>query len=111
VNKSDLVEAIIEKARLPRKRAEAVVNLVFDGMTDALMHDARIEIRGFGSFVCKHYRARSGRNPRTGQTIPVPAKRLPFFKVGKELKERVDHRKRQPAAAPAALSATAVDHR
>jgi integration host factor subunit beta len=90
MNKSDLIERIVEKTQQPRKRAEEVVNLIFDAMTAALAKDERIEIRGFGSFVSKHYRARTGRNPRTGETIPVPAKRLPFFKVGKELKERVD---------------------
>lgn len=90
MNKSDLIEKLVEKAALPRKRAEYVVNLIFDAMTDALANDERIEIRGFGSFVSKHYRARTGRNPRTGERIPVPAKRLPFFKVGKELRERVD---------------------
>lgn len=92
MNKSDLIERIVERANLPRKRAELVVNLVFDSMTDALARDERIEIRGFGSFVSKHYRARTGRNPRTGESIPVPAKRLPFFKVGKELRERVDYK-------------------
>jgi integration host factor subunit beta len=90
MNKSDLVEKIVEKADLPRKRAEQVVNVVFDAMTSALADGDRIEIRGFGSFVAKTYRARTGRNPRTGEIIPVPEKRLPFFKVGKELRERVD---------------------
>jgi integration host factor subunit beta len=89
VNKSDLVDIVIGQARLPRRRAEAIVNLLFDEMVAALMRNERIEIRGFGSFVPKHYRARTGRNPRTGQTIPVPAKRLPFFKCGKELRVRV----------------------
>ena len=91
MNKSDLIERIVEGSSLPRKRAEAAVNLVFDSMTAALVKDERIEIRGFGSFVSKHYRARTGRNPRTGATIHVAAKRLPFFKVGKELRERVDY--------------------
>ena len=91
MNKSDLIERIVEGSSLPRKRAEAAVNLVFDSMTAALVRDERIEIRGFGSFVSKHYRARTGRNPRTGATIHVAAKRLPFFKVGKELRERVDY--------------------
>ena len=92
MNKSDLIERIVEKANLPRKRAEVVVNLVFDAMTQALADGQRIEIRGFGSFIAKKYRARTARNPRTGDTIPVPEKRLPFFKVGKELRERVDRR-------------------
>ena len=90
MNKSDLIEEVVENTSLPRKRAEQVVNLIFDSMTDSLAKGERIEIRGFGSFVSKQYRARTGRNPRTGQTIPVPAKRLPFFKVGKELRELVD---------------------
>ena len=91
MNKSDLIEKIVELSNLPRKRAEAVVNHVFGSMTEALVKDERIEIRGFGSFVSKHYRARTGRNPRTGETINVDSKRLPFFKVGKELRERVDY--------------------
>jgi integration host factor subunit beta len=91
MNKSDLIEKMVELGKLPRKQAEEVINLVFDEMTAALTRDERIEIRGFGSFVTKHYRSRTGRNPRTGVCIPVPAKRLPIFKVGKELRERVDY--------------------
>ncbi len=91
MNKSDLIEIMVDRTNMPRKRAEQVVNLVFDEMTEALVRDERIEIRGFGSFVSKHYDARMGRNPRTGESIPVPAKRAPVFKVGKELKERVDY--------------------
>jgi integration host factor subunit beta len=90
MNKSELIDKIVDKSNLPRKRGEQVVNLIFQLMTDALGDGDRIEIRGFGSFVAKRYRARMGRNPRTGETIPVPEKRLPFFKVGKELRERVD---------------------
>ncbi len=90
MNKSELVDFIVTKTDLPRKRAEDVVNLVFDEMTAALARGDRIEIRGFGSFVSKHRRARTGRNPRTGAAIPVVEKRLPFFKVGKELRERVN---------------------
>ncbi len=93
MNKSDLIEQIVELAKVPRKQAEQVINLVFDEMTSALARDERIEIRGFGSFQSKHYRARTGRNPRTGESIPVPAKRLPIFKVGKELRERVDYKR------------------
>lgn len=93
MNKSELVDFIVTKTDLPRKRAEDVVNLVFDEMTAALARGDRIEIRGFGSFVSKHRRARTGRNPRTGAAIPVVEKRLPFFKVGKELRERVNSNK------------------
>ena len=91
MNKSDLIDILVDKSNLPRKKAESVVNLIFDQMTDALAKQQRIEIRGFGSFVAKQYGARTGRNPRTGASIDVPSKRLPLFKVGKELRERVDN--------------------
>lgn len=91
MNKSELVEFIAEKSNLPKKKAEDVVNLVFDSMTETLAKGGRIEIRGFGSFVCRHYEPYQGRNPRTGESIVVKPKILPFFKVGKELKERVDN--------------------
>ena len=73
-----------------RRDAEVIVNAVFDSMTEALRQGERIEIRGFGSFVVKSRRAREGRNPKTGEIVAVAAKRVPFFKVGKELKLRVD---------------------
>ena len=90
MNKSELIESVAQKARLNRKTAEDVVNMVFDSMTDAIVKGDRIEIRGFGSFAVKNYGSYVGRNPRTGESIKVQPKRLPFFKVGKELKERVD---------------------
>ncbi len=105
MNKSELVEILAERAKITRKRAEAVVNLIFDSMTDALVKGDRIEIRGFGSFTTKNYGAYTGRNPRTGETIHVPPKKLPFFKVGKELKERVD-RGFKESGAPEAEAAT-----
>ncbi|MBF0492837.1 MAG: integration host factor subunit beta [Deltaproteobacteria bacterium] len=90
MNKSDLIEQIMSKANLPKKQAEDTVNLVFDLMCGALMRGDRIEIRGFGSFVVRSYGSYKGRNPRTNQSIEVKPKKLPYFKVGKELKERVD---------------------
>lgn len=90
MNKSELIEQIAERGRMTKKKAEDVVNLIFDSLVDAMKSGDRIEIRGFGSFVVKNYEAYTGRNPRTGQSIQVKPKRLPFFKVGKELKERVD---------------------
>ena len=90
MNKSDLVNIIADKAKQPRKRAEEMVNLIFDSMTETMAKGGRIEIRGFGSFFPKSYGSYKGRNPRTGQSIEVKPKRLPFFKVGKELRERVD---------------------
>ncbi len=90
MNKSELIEQLAARANITKKKAELVVNLIFNSMSDALAKGDRIEIRGFGSLVNKHYGAYSGRNPRTGEVIDVPEKRLPFFKVGKELRERVD---------------------
>lgn len=90
MNKSELITLVAEKSNQPRKKAEEVVNLVFDSMTQALSGGGRIEIRGFGSFVNKQYESYTGRNPRTGESIQVKPKKLPFFKVGKELRQRVD---------------------
>ncbi len=92
MNKSDLIESLAERRKMTQKEADLVVNLVLDGMTEALRRGERIEIRGFGSLIVKTYEPYIGRNPKTGEQVQVPAKRLPFFKVGKELKERVDGR-------------------
>jgi len=93
MNKSGLIEALSQKLNLTEKKAIDVVNLVFKGFTDELKKGGRIEIRGFGSFVVKNYGAYTGRNPKTGTKIKVDPKKLPFFKVGKELKDRVDKKK------------------
>ena len=90
MNKSDLVEALSEGEDLTRTKAEEVVNLVFGEMTNALVAGDRVEIRGLGSFKVKSYVGYKGRNPKTGKQIKVKPKKLPFFKCGKELKERVD---------------------
>ncbi len=90
MNKSGLIETLAREENISIKKAEEVVNSVFKGMEEALLREERIEIRGFGSFKVKHYDGYLGRNPKTGEVIQVKAKRLPFFKVGKELKERVD---------------------
>ena len=89
MTKSELIEAIAARGELTKTRAEALVGCVFDSMVEAMRENEGIEIRGFGSFTVRPYKPYDGRNPRTGQPVPVPAKRLPFFKVGKELKERV----------------------
>jgi len=90
MTKSELIDAIAARGSLTKARAELVVNCVFDAMTAALEEGDNIEIRGFGSFTVRPYKPYSGRNPRTGEPVPVPAKRLPFFKVGKELKQIVN---------------------
>ncbi len=91
MTKSELIDAMATRSELTKARAELVVNCVFDAMTEALERGEGIEIRGFGSFTVRPYKPYSGRNPRTGAAVPVPAKRLPFFKVGKELKELVNN--------------------
>jgi len=90
VNKSDLISAIKEKTSLSRKDAEKVIDTFFDTITQSIVSGGRVEIRGFGSFMVKDYKPYIGRNPKTGSQIQVPPKKLPFFKVGKELKEMVD---------------------
>lgn len=90
MTKADLIQVIAEKGKLQHKQSEAVVSLIFDMMSEALRNDKRIEIRGFGSFVNRTYGSYQGRNPKTGQIVQVPPKKVPFFKVGKELKEMVD---------------------
>ncbi len=93
MTKRDLIEKLAEKVKsLSQKDAELVVNTIFDSMTDALSTGDRIEIRGFGSFQIRDRRSREGRNPRTGDKVSVNEKKVPFFKVGKELKERVDYK-------------------
>jgi integration host factor subunit beta len=90
MNKSQLIEALVKSENLPAKKAEEVVNTVFGNIEDALVRGERVEIRGFGSFKIKKYDSYQGRNPKTGEIINVASKKLPFFKVGKELKDRVD---------------------
>ncbi len=90
MNKSQLIEALGKEESLPIKKAEEVVNTVFGDMERALINGERVEIRGFGSFKVKQYEGYKGRNPKTGEMITVGRKKLPFFKVGKDLKERVD---------------------
>jgi len=90
MNKSKLIELVAEQSEISKKNAEQAVNVIFTTLKDALIEGERIEIRGFGSFNTKEYRAYTGRNPRTGRAIHVPAKRLPFFKVGKDLRERIN---------------------
>jgi integration host factor subunit beta len=89
MNKSEMIEALAGKKGISLKKAEEIINTIFDSMTNAMLSGDRIEIRGFGSFVVNDYKAYTGRNPKTGDSIAVKPKKLPFFKVGKELKERI----------------------
>jgi len=90
MNKSDLVEALSKETGLTLTKAEEVVNTAFYGMANALADGDRVEIRGFCSMFIKQYRGYTGKNPKTGESVKVKPKKLPFFKCGKELKERVD---------------------
>ena len=90
MTKSDLIRALADKAGLKSQEASDIINLIFYGFTDTLKKGGRIEIRGFGNYTVRHYDSYTGINPKTGKRIRVGDKRLPFFKVGKELKERVN---------------------
>jgi integration host factor subunit beta len=89
MNRSELIEVLSIRKGISFKKAEEIVNIVFESMAGAMLNGERIEIRGFGSFVINEYKSYTGRNPKTGESISVKPKKLPFFKVGKELKERV----------------------
>src|SRR5579862_795434 len=91
MTKADLVEEVIRATELPRKDSEAIVETIFDSIIKALQTGDKIEIRGFGSFRTRQRRGRIGRNPKTGAKVDVPAKRVPFFKPSKELKDFVNN--------------------
>jgi integration host factor subunit beta len=90
MNKVDLIQALKDTNNLTKSEAEAVINLFFDKMAEALAQGDRVEIRGLCSFFVKKYDGYTGRNPKTGEKVKIKPKKLPFFKAGKELKERVD---------------------
>ncbi|MBC7530608.1 MAG: integration host factor subunit beta [Oligoflexus sp.] len=88
--KSELIESLAERADITLAKAEEVVDLFFNNITETLANGDRVEIRGFGAFTVRDYKSYKGRNPKTGEQITVPPKRLPFWKTGQELKQRVD---------------------
>ena len=90
MNKSELLESLSEKINISHREAAAITNTIIESMTAALTRGENIEIRGFGSFVIKNYSSYEGRNPKSGKKIKVKPKKLPFFKVGKDLRERVN---------------------
>jgi integration host factor subunit beta len=90
MNKLDLIEILKKEAKISKAEAAKVVQLFFDEMSNALANDERVEIRGLCSFYVKEYKSYTGRNPKTGEKVKIKPKKLPFFKCGKELKERVD---------------------
>ena len=90
MTKADLVEEVIRVSDLSKKQAEIIVNTVFAEIVEALRRDDKIELRGFGSFRVRRRRSRQGRNPKTGDRVDVPSKRMPYFKPGKELKDLIN---------------------
>jgi len=90
MNKAELINKVSEQTNVTQKVAKVIVDTLFDGMKESLQNGERIEIRGFGSFMVRNYGGYKGRNPKTGEIVEVPPKKLPFFKVGKELKEMVN---------------------
>ena len=91
MNKLELIDTLMDEANLSKAKAARVVNLFFKSMADALKNGDRVEVRGLCSFYVKHYAGYKGRNPKTGEKVKIETKKLPFFKCGKELKERVDY--------------------
>ena len=100
LTKADLIEEVLRITELPRKESETIVETIFDSIIESLQQGQKIEIRGFGSFRTRERRGRIGRNPKTGAKVEVPAKRIPFFKPSKELKDFVNNR--EPQASPTA---------
>jgi len=90
MTKAELVEKVAEKIQLTKKQTETVVNILLNSITEALSEGDKVELRGFGSFRLRNRNPREGRNPKTGDTVQIPAKRVPFFKAGKELRDMVD---------------------
>jgi integration host factor subunit beta len=101
LTKADLIEEVLRITELPRKESESIVETIFDSIIGALQKGEKIEIRGFGSFRTRERRGRIGRNPKTGEKVDVPAKKIPFFKPSKELKDFVNTSDGESAAVPA----------
>ena len=97
MTKADLVDEVAKLSSLTKKETELIVNTIFDSITGALARTEKVELRGFGSFRVRRRNSRRGRNPKTGSGVSVPEKRVPFFKVGKELRLRVDGKPWTPA--------------
>jgi integration host factor subunit beta len=106
MTKAELVEDVADAAELTKKDAERLVEIVFESIIETLNQGEKIELRGFGSFRVRERGARRGRNPKTGDPVSIPAKRVPYFKPGKELKELINEHK--TGASTSADNSTAV---
>jgi len=109
MTKAELVEEVARVSELTKKHSEIIVNTVFDSIVDALRKDEKIELRGFGSFRIRQRRSRQGRNPKTGDKVDVPAKRIPYFKPGKELKELINASADSSQPAASSFSSTGAE--
>jgi integration host factor subunit beta len=103
MTKADLVDEVVKVTDVSKKQAETIVNTVFNSIVDALQRDDKIELRGFGSFRVRRRRSRHGRNPKTGDRVDVPEKRIPYFKPGKELKDLINLSNASLEASPAGV--------
>ena len=110
MTRAELVEHVTKISDLSKKHAEIVVNTIFDSIIDALKNDEKIELRGFGSFRIRRRHSRVGRNPKTGARVEVPAKKIPYFKPGKELKELINSDGVTPAMPNTAGSSEPTPH-
>ncbi|MGA7616571.1 MAG: integration host factor subunit beta [Thermoanaerobaculia bacterium] len=90
MTKAELVDEVARTVQVTKKQAETIVNVVFDSIVDSLRGGEKIELRGFGSFRLRNRKSRTGRNPKTGERVDVPSKKIPYFKPGKELKELIN---------------------
>lgn len=90
MTKRELIQRLAERLQISQKEARVIVDTVFEELEEALARGERVEVRGFGSFVVRSHDGYTGRNPRTGETVEVPSKRLPHFKTGKEMRERIN---------------------
>lgn len=107
MTKADLVEEVVKVASVSKKHAEIIVNTVFSSIVGALQREDKIELRGFGSFRVRRRRSRQGRNPKTGDRVEVPEKRIPYFKPGKELKDLINDEQKLETS-PAAVFGEAI---
>jgi integration host factor subunit beta len=106
LTKADLIEEVLRITELPRKESETIVETIFDSIIESLQNGDKIEIRGFGSFRTRQRRGRVGRNPKTGEKVEVPPKKIPFFKPSKELKDFVNSTEAASAGASSAAPAS-----
>jgi integration host factor subunit beta len=100
MTKAELVDEVARVVQLTKKQAETIVNIVFDSIVDSLRAGQKIELRGFGSFRLRNRKSRTGRNPKTGEKVEVPSKKIPYFKPGKELKELINKALSEGEATP-----------